>query len=48
MKKGKKALLIEQIRKVAEQGHAPAQYNLARMYAKGEGVPQDDREETKW
>ena len=32
---------IEQIRKVAEQGHAPAQYNLARMYREGEGVPQD-------
>ena len=31
-----------------EQGDADAQYKLARMYAKGEGVPEDDAEAVKW
>ena len=32
----------------AEQGYADAQLNLGVMYAKGEGVPQDDQEAAKW
>ena len=28
-------------RKAADQGHAPAQYNLGVMYRNGRGVPQD-------
>jgi hypothetical protein len=32
----------------AEQGYAGAQYSLGLMYAKGEGVPQDDKEAVKW
>ena len=39
---------IEEIRQAAEQGEAKAQYNLGVMYAKGEGVPEDDREAVKW
>jgi peptidoglycan hydrolase-like protein with peptidoglycan-binding domain len=35
-------------RKAAEQGDAYAQYNLGLMYAKGEGVTQDDVEAVKW
>ena len=30
------------VRQAAEQGDATAQFNLGVMYAKGEGVPQDD------
>ena len=33
---------------LAEQGHALAQYNLGRMYSKGEGVPQNDKTAVKW
>ena len=33
---------------LAEQGNAPAQYNLGLMYARGEGVPQDYTEAVKW
>jgi TPR repeat protein len=32
----------------AEQGDAKAQYNLARMYYKGQGVPQDYAEAARW
>lgn len=35
-------------RKAAENGHASAQYNLAVLYSKGQGVPQSDVEATKW
>ena len=29
---------------LAEQGDAAAQFNLGKMYRKGQGVPQDDAE----
>ena len=32
---------VRWFRLAAEQGHAYAQYNLGRMYATGEGVPED-------
>jgi TPR repeat protein len=32
----------------AEQGFAPAQYNLGLMYGKGQGVPQDYAQAAKW
>ena len=32
----------------AKQGAAYAQYNLAFMYANGEGVPENDAEAVKW
>ena len=38
----------ELTRQAAEQGDAEAQYNLGRMYANGEGVPQDDAEAARW
>jgi len=32
---------VDAVRRCAEQGDAPAQYFLGRMYDNGEGVPQD-------
>lgn len=32
---------MESIRRLADQGYAPAQYYLGVMYLNGEGVPQD-------
>ena len=37
----------ENLRK-AEQGNAPAQYDIAEDYCLGQGVPQDYREAAKW
>ncbi len=34
--------------KAAEQGDAKAQYNLAIMYVRGEGVGQDDKQAANW
>ncbi len=36
------------LEKAAEQGYASAQYNLAVMYSKGEGVAQDKPQAIKW
>ena len=36
------------LRKAADQGKAEAQFYLGVMYAKGQGVPQDDAEAAKW
>ena len=33
---------------LAEQGDAPAQYNLGVLYEKRQGVPQDYKEAVKW
>src|SRR4051812_18409637 len=33
---------------LAQAGNADAQYNLGRLYARGEGVPQDDRKAVDW
>ena len=33
---------------LAEQGDAPAQFNLGLMYDNGQGVPQDDKTAVKW
>ena len=35
---------LEEMRSLAYQGDARAQYNLGTMYANGEGVPEDDVE----
>jgi uncharacterized protein len=32
----------------AQQGHAEAQYNLARLYATGQGVPRDQEQALRW
>jgi TPR repeat protein len=34
--------------KAAEQGHAPAQFNLGVMYQHGQGVPQDNQQAVAW
>ena len=39
---------FEETKRLAEQGDAPAQNNLGFMYARGEGVPEDDVEAVKW
>ena len=39
---------VKWLRRTAEQGDAEAQFNLGRMYRKGEGVPQDNKEAVKW
>ena len=36
------------LRKLAEQGHVIAQYNLGILYDKGQGVLQDSAEALKW
>jgi TPR repeat protein len=35
-------------KKLAEQGHAPAQFNLGFMYDNGEGVPKDSQQAVVW
>ena len=47
-KRGDYATAYKEWLPLAEQGHADAQFNLGLMYAKGEGVPQDDAEAVKW
>ena len=32
----------------AKQGHAGAQFNLGVIYAKGQGIPQDNQQATHW
>ena len=39
---------VKWYRKAAEQGFAAAQYDLGRMYFKGEVVPRDYTEAAKW
>lgn len=39
---GDKEGAIKSLEFAAEQGHAPAHWKLARMYAEGDGVPRDD------
>ena len=39
---------FEKWKPLAEQGNAKAQNTLGVMYSKGQGVPQDDKEATKW
>jgi TPR repeat protein len=42
LKQGDKEKALSSLQYAAEQGHALAQWKLARMYAEGDGVPQDD------
>ncbi len=39
---------VKWFRKAAEQGNAPAQYNLGLCYAKGKGVRKSSKEAEKW
>jgi uncharacterized protein len=45
--RGDYATAARVFQQAAEQGNAEAQYHLARMYARGEGVPQDSAEVVK-
>lgn len=42
------AAAVLSYRKAAEQGNSMAQHNLALMYARGEGVDQDDGQAAHW
>ncbi len=46
--RGDYATAIRELRPLAEQGHATAQYNLGSMYYSGRGVPQDDAQAHMW
>ena len=46
--RGDYATVVRELRPLAEQGDAKAQYNLGVMYATGLGVPQDYAEAVKW
>jgi TPR repeat protein len=39
---------VEWYRRASDQGHALAQFNLALMYDKGQGVPQNDAAAVNW
>ncbi len=46
--RGDYATVVRELRPLAEQGDAEAQYNLGVMYTNGQGVPQDDAEALQW
>ncbi|NOU01372.1 MAG: sel1 repeat family protein [Gallionella sp.] len=46
--KGDFTAAINEIRTLAEKGDRQAQYDLATMIGKGQGIKQDDVEATKW
>jgi TPR repeat protein len=39
---------LDEMKALADQGDADAQYNLGIMYDNGEGVPENDAEAVKW
>ena len=39
---------LEDVRTCAEQGYAEAQVQLGYVYARGDGVPEDDAEALRW
>jgi len=44
---GDYATAYQEWRPLAEQGYAPAQFNLGNMYNRGEGVPENAAEAVK-
>jgi uncharacterized protein len=42
------ATALRELKPLAEQGNAVAQYGLGIMYDNGQGVPEDDKEAVKW
>ena len=46
--RGNYATALSELRPLAEQGDADAQYNLGLMYDKGYGVPQDYGQARQW
>ncbi len=47
-KRGDYATALRELRPLAEQGDAPAQYYLGHMYRTGQGVVQDYAKALKW
>jgi uncharacterized protein len=46
---GNEETLFERSKRLAESGHAPAQFNLGLMYALGQGgLAEDKTEAVKW
>ena len=45
---GKYAAALTEVRRLAEQGDAEAQFNLGVMYAQGQGTPQSYPDALKW
>ena len=39
---------LKELRPLAQEGDATAQYNLGNMYRQGQGVPQDYQEAVRW
>lgn len=48
VRRGDYAAALAELRPLAEQGHADAQYNLASLYRDGRGVPRDDGQAAAW
>ncbi len=46
--RGDYATALREIKPLAEQGDADAQYNLGLMYSNGRGVPQNHKTAVKW
>ena len=46
--KGDYATALRELRPLAEQGHAVAQFYLGVMYEHGKGIPQEYKEAVKW
>ena len=46
--RGDYATAFREMKPLAEQSFAIAQFNLGILYANGRGVPQDDAEAVKW
>ena len=38
---------LQELRPLAEEGNLKAQFHLGRMYARGNGIPQDDEKAAK-
>jgi TPR repeat protein len=48
VERGDYATAMRELRPLAEQGHAAAQFNLGLLYANGQGVPKDDAQARQW
>ena len=48
VERGDYATAIRELRPLAEQGLAAAQFNLALLYANGQGMPKDDAQARQW
>jgi TPR repeat protein len=48
IERGDYATAMRELRPLAEQGLAAAQFNLGLLYAKGQGVPKDDAQARQW